>query len=66
MTTTRLIAYLDPGTSGVIVQMIGGGVAAFAVALKLYGRRILHALHLRRRDAAPDATPEVSADDPAY
>lgn len=39
MNTTS--AYLDPGSAGAIVQMIGGGLAALAVTVKLYGRRIL-------------------------
>lgn len=63
MTTTHLIAYLDPGSSGVIIQMIGGGLAAFLVAAKLYGRRVLRALHLSRR--ASEKTPPVSSDDHA-
>ncbi|MEY2474360.1 MAG: hypothetical protein QOK28_3689 [Actinomycetota bacterium] len=65
MNTPHFIAYLDPGSSGLIVQMIGGGLAAFVVALKLYGRRILQVLRLRRRDTAPDAAPEAVADDRA-
>jgi hypothetical protein len=54
---TRTLAYLDPGSSGIILQVIGGGLAAVAVAVKIYGRRILQALHLRRRqeEAEPPA-----------
>jgi hypothetical protein len=63
MTTPHhLLAYLDPGSSGLIVQMIGGGLAAFLVAMKLYGRRVLHVLHLKRGDAS-ETTPRVGADD---
>jgi hypothetical protein len=40
-----------------IVQMVGGAVAAAAVTLKLFGRRILEALHLVRR-----REPSVAAD----
>ena len=64
MTTHHFIAYLDPGSSAVILQMIGGGVAAFVVAMKLYGRRVLHALHLRRRDSPATAEP-AATDEPA-
>jgi hypothetical protein len=42
----RTWGYLDPGSAGVILQMLGGGIAALAVTIKLYGRRILRRLHL--------------------
>jgi hypothetical protein len=54
---TRTLAYLDPGSSGIILQMIAGGVAALAVTIKLYGRRILRFLHLRAGDAEAEAGP---------
>jgi hypothetical protein len=50
------LAYLDPGSASIMIQMIGGGLAAAAVTLKLFWRRILRVLHLRR-----DA-PDVSSD----
>lgn len=46
-------AYLDPGSAGLLLQMIGGGVAALIVAIKLFWRRILRFLHIRSDD--PDA-----------
>ena len=50
------LAYLDPGSASIMIQMIGGGVAAAAVTLKLFWRRILRVLHLRKdtRDAPSD------------
>jgi hypothetical protein len=54
--TMKNLAYLDPGSASIMIQMIGGGVAAAAVTLKLFWRRILRVLHLRR-----DA-PDVSVD----
>ena len=51
---TRTLAYLDPGTGTLILQMIGGGVAALAVTMKLYGRRILRFLRLRKADPQPE------------
>jgi hypothetical protein len=36
---TRVLAYLDPGTGSMLVQLIVGGFAAAGVALKLYWRR---------------------------
>jgi hypothetical protein len=53
MTSTG--AYLDPGSAGVILQMIVGGLAALAVTIKLYGRRVLRRFHIGRDD------PEVVA-----
>jgi hypothetical protein len=53
---TRLtFAYLDPGSSSMIVQMFLGGLAAVGVALKLYWRRLMRFLHLRKDDDAEEA-----------
>ena len=43
-----IFGYLDPGSGSMIVQILAGGVAALAVALKLFWRRVLHVLHIRR------------------
>jgi len=51
---TRTMAYLDPGSAGVILQMIGGGAAALAVTIKLYGRRLRRFL-LRSGTDDPEA-----------
>lgn len=50
MTTTTILAYLDPGSGSVILQAILGGTAAVAVTAKLYWRRITGFLRIRRRD----------------
>ena len=55
-----VIAYLDPGSAGLLLQMIGGGVAALVVAIKLFWRRILRFLHIRTDD--PDAEPASPPD----
>lgn len=52
---TRTIGYLDPGSAGVILQMLGGGIAALVVTIKLYGRRILRFLHIGSQRADPEA-----------
>ena len=50
------LAYLDPGSASVILQMIGGGAAAVAVMGKLFWRRILRFLHIKRDPASePDS-----------
>lgn len=53
MTTT--LAYLDPGSSSVFIQILAGGVAGLAMTLKLFGRRILRFLRIKRDDPEPEA-----------
>lgn len=47
---TGLLAYLDPGSGSMILQAVVGGVAAVAVMGKLYWRRFLGFLHIRKKD----------------
>lgn len=42
-------AYLDPGTGSMMLQVILGGLAAVAVALKLYWYRILAFFGIRKK-----------------
>jgi hypothetical protein len=51
------LAYLDPGSGSMILQLIAGGLAAIAVTAKLYWHRLLRFLRIKRDD------PE--AEDPA-
>ena len=44
----RTLAYLDPGTGSMLLQVALGGVAAIAVAVKLYWYRILAVLGIRK------------------
>jgi hypothetical protein len=55
---STILAYLDPGSSSLIIQMIGGGVAALAVTAKIFWRRILIFLHIRSRDEEETGTSE--------
>ena len=48
LTTTALIAYLDPGSGSMIIQLILGGAAAVAVGAKFYWRRFLSVLGVRK------------------
>ena len=57
-----VLAYLDPGSSSALLQMLAGGAAAFAVAAKLYWRRIMRFLRLRR-DPAEEPEPKRSDTD---
>ena len=48
------LAYLDPGSASMILQMLVGGVAAAAVSIKLFWKRILHFLHIKRDEPEPE------------
>jgi hypothetical protein len=43
-----VFAYLDPGSGSMLVQLLVGGVAAAAVAVKLYWYKILRFLRIRK------------------
>jgi hypothetical protein len=51
------LAYLDPGSASMILQMLVGGLAAVAVSIKLFWRRILRFFHIKRDEPEP-AEPE--------
>ena len=44
----RALAYLDPGSGSMILQMLAGGVAAVAVVGKLWWRRFLRLFGIRK------------------
>ena len=50
-----LLAYLDAGSGSIILQAVLGGTAAVAVAVKLWWRKALHVLHIRRQPVEPTA-----------
>jgi hypothetical protein len=53
---TTVLAYLDPGSGSMILQIIAGGLAAVAVTAKLYWNRILKFLRIRKDEPeAPKA-----------
>jgi hypothetical protein len=43
-----VFAYLDPGSGSMMLQVIAGGLAAAAVTLKVYWRRLLVLLRIRK------------------
>jgi hypothetical protein len=45
---TGVFAYLDPGTGSMLVQLLVGGLAAAGVAAKLYWRRLMSFLRIRK------------------
>jgi hypothetical protein len=54
------LAYLDPGSGSMILQMILGGVAAAAVFARLFWHRLLVFLRIRK------SSETVSADRPEH
>ena len=50
---TSALAYLDPGSGSMIVQLVAGGAAAVAVTAKFYWRRVLCVLRIRRDSEDP-------------
>ncbi len=62
---TTVLAYLDPGSGSMILQILAGGVAAVAVTAKLYWNRILRFLHIRKDDPEAAETPAAKSTDSA-
>lgn len=61
----HLLAYLDAGSGSMIVQVVVGGFAAAAVSLKLFWKRVLTFLHIKKKDdqqpaEAPTQQPEAA------
>jgi len=47
-------AYLDPGTGSMMLQVILGGIAAVAVAIKLYWHKLASVFGLRKKEETED------------
>lgn len=59
-TATPAYAYLDPGTGSIILQALLGGAAGVAIAGKLYWRRFLVLIGVRRDEPpAEQGKPQV-------
>lgn len=59
------LAYLDPGTGSLFLQILLGGVAGLLVILKLFWRRMLAFFGIRRavdREAPVPSERKVSAE----
>ena len=48
-----ILAYLDPGSGSMLLQIILGGVAAVGVTARLTWRRVLRALRIRKSEEQP-------------
>ncbi len=51
---TDAVAYLDPGTGSMLLQVILGGIAAVAVAIKLYWHKLRAALGMAKKEVSED------------
>ena len=58
------LAYLDPGSSSVILQMLAGGIAAAAVTAKLFWGRIARFLRIKRDDPEAEDPPKTKPGPP--
>jgi len=57
------LAYIDPGTGGFILQAIIGGIAAGAVALRMFWHRIVFLMSKRKTTTSPEVTAEPPKED---
>ncbi len=53
----RTLAYLDPGSGSMILQMLLGGVAAVAVSIKMFGKKVFRTLAFWKKDEPEKAEP---------
>jgi len=51
---TDAVAYLDPGTGSMLLQVILGGIAAIGVAIKLYWHKLRVAFGMSKKDPTED------------
>jgi hypothetical protein len=53
--------YIDPASGSMLLQVILGGVAALAVTVKMWWRRLLRLLHIRTPEDDAPAEPVSAA-----
>jgi hypothetical protein len=51
---TDAVAYLDPGTGSMLLQVILGGIAAVGVAIKLYWHKLRAAFGMAKKEEPED------------
>lgn len=51
---TDAVAYLDPGTGSMLLQVILGGIAAVGVAIKLYWHKLRAAFGMAKKEETED------------
>lgn len=58
----KTLAYLDPGSGSMILQMLLGGVAAVVVSIKMFGKKVFSTLAFWKKDEDGTAEPSAAAD----
>ena len=58
------LAYIDPGTGSMLISTIMGGIAAVGVFVKMYWKRLLVLLRLRKPDEP--RTPRPAGESASY
>ena len=58
-----VLAYLDPGSGSMILQIIAGGLAAVAVTAKLYWGRLMRFLRIRKDEPENPPTERTGGTD---
>ena len=56
-----ILAYIDAASGSMLLQIILGGAAAVAVALKMWWRRVLTILHIRKPEEDTPGEPISAA-----
>jgi hypothetical protein len=51
-----VLAYLDPGSGSMILQVLAGGLAAIAVTAKLYWNRLLKFFRIKKDEDEEKST----------
>ena len=49
------LAYLDPGSGSMLLQLVLGGAAAVGIGFKMFWRRVLRFLHLSKEQGDPES-----------
>jgi hypothetical protein len=58
------LAYLDPGSGSMIVQLIVGGLAAAGVAAKLYWNKLMRLLRIKKTEPTEVAPAQPAPSEP--
>ena len=54
----KVLAYLDPGSGSMLLQMLLGGIAGVVVSIKMFGKRVFRTLTFwKKHDEEPAQTP---------
>jgi len=56
-------AYLDPSSGSILIQILLGGVAGFAVLLRIYWRKIRRSLGLYKSDSEKESSLQDAGND---